>query len=782
MLLRFIRKKKLSRIKFIPLILLLIASGSLLKAQQAPEVAIIVGDNFDIRNISKLYFGDPDLWPFILKHNNKPALNALKQGEQIKIPVKKVNSMQEAIKKAESGYRDAVNLGARVLANDLLDEAGAYFSKALNYKKNLDSENAESSALESVKLYDKAYRKTKEIREKTIDAIISFKKGTVQKMYSNNLNWQNAEIYENLRENDWARTLALSMANITFQDLSQIKLNENSQAMIQQSRFDPIENKSDTKVKIEKGDAYAMLQSSPKKNFKLDIKGIKTTINSKYFWVEKNNSTAKVANYNGEIKIAVKDSSVTVKKNQGSVIPEGGYPGKPKNLLSSPAIIYPEDLATISKPEISFKWNKVRSADSYWLIVASDSRFKNLYGVYKNIKEDSFNFKGFQPGVYYWYVCSVDSSGLPGPYSTARGFVYSENKNKPFLSLESIPENLFVKENKITIEGKTDSDSKITVNDSPDVALKDGKFSYTLPLKEGRNKLIVKGINPAGMQTVIERNIFLESNPEVRIEDVNYGLLKDNMEISVTGQTLNLSFIIRPYASLEVRSSDLGYSRTVYCDSLGKSSISIPVKKERANLLLYAETPAGYVKSINIKAVQTVKSLNIILVSPPVSGTNKDTVEFKGSAKGAVSVLVNGSNADLSREGLFRHKVKLSGHENRVIIKATDENGNTGVLEKKIVFDNSPPKFITKEISWNNQEKTSVKVTVKAEDLTELKKTCEVELVSEGAARKEILIYNEKSGVYEGVFPVSGRKIPAIKSIALGDYLMNNKTYYFSGN
>ena len=195
----------------------------------------------------------------------------------------------------------------------------------------------------------KAFDQTMEIREKTIDAIISYKKGTIQKMFPTILKWEDAELYDNLKENDWARTLSLSLANITFNDLSQIKLYENSEAVIRRSRVDVLGNKTDTKVKLGKGSAYAILENDPKKKFDLDIEGVRTKINSKYFWIEKTEKNAKLANYNGEITLGVKDSSVIVRKDQGSVIPNGGYPSKPKNLIPAPVIISPADFSSASR-------------------------------------------------------------------------------------------------------------------------------------------------------------------------------------------------------------------------------------------------------------------------------------------------------------------------------------------------------------------------------------------------------------------------------------------------
>ena len=746
-------------------------------SQQSAEVRLIVNDKFDIRNISKEYFGDADLWPFILKYNSIKNLNELKSGSRLSIPVKKINDMIGRINFADKSFQDAVKMGAKVLADDLLDEAGSLLKQAAENKRNIDIDASIKAADESIKFSERAYKKTKEIREKTIDAIISFKKGTLQKMYPNDINWQNAEIYENLKENDWARTLTLSLANITFQDLSQIKLNENSQAMIQRSRYDPIENKTDTKVKIERGDAYAMLLSSPKKNFDLDIKGVKTVINSKYFWVEKNSKNAKVANYNGEIKLAVKDSAVVVKKNQGSVIPDGGYPTKPKNLPAAPFLISPDNLGNISTAKIYFAWSKINTAENYWLVIANDSRFKKLYGVYKNIKAEGIQLAGFLPGVYYWYVCSVDSAGLPGPYSEPRGFVFISDKNKPFLSIESMPENLVVRETKLIISGKTDHGCKVFINKVDCKPGTDGGFTAEQILLEGKNKIIVKAINNAGLETIIERNVYLESDSHVIVNETSFGILNENNKYNVRGNSVNLNLTTRPLTSIEIRLEKTNFSKTIYCDTLGKCSITIPVTEMKEIISLCVKTPAGFEKTILLEILKENKMADIILYPPLESQTNKETIIISGTANGASELFINGLRQSVDLEGKFSSSHSLKSFENVFIIKAIDKNGRASEIERRIIYDNIPPDLISADIQWADNSKTSVRIVVCAEDNTYLRKTAVVELICNAVLKNEILEYNNVKNAYECIISVKKNNMPRIKSVTLEDYLGNKKSY-----
>lgn len=60
---------------------------------------------------------------------------------------------------------------------------------------------------------------------------------------------------------------------------------------------------------------------------------------------------------------------------------------------------------------------------------------------------------------------------------------------------------------KVTIEGMTDSDSKVMVNDRIVVVRGDGSFVYTIPIADGDNTLNVVAIDPAGNRTTVERHV-----------------------------------------------------------------------------------------------------------------------------------------------------------------------------------------------------------------------------------------------------------------------------------
>ncbi len=759
---------------------MLLSINNFIFSQKQDDVTINISSSFDIRKVSSEYFGNPDLWPYILKYNNIKNLSELKPGSSLKIPKGKVSKFLSKFTEANNSFQNAVKIGSKILSEDLLAKASNSLQQAVSQKDLFDYESADKSLDESLKYSGEAYRRTKEIREKTIDAIISFKKGNVQKMFPSVLKWEEAELYDNLKENDWARTLALSNANITFFDLSQIKLNENSQAIIQSSKFDVIDNKTTTKVKLEKGDAFAMLLNSPKKKFDLDIKGVKTKINSKYFWVEKGNKSTKLSNYNGEISLQVKDSSVVVKKNQGSVIPDGGFPAKPKNLLLSPSLISPEELAKFSEMQPEFEWGKIKNAQSYWLEISRDPNFSKVYSAYKNIRNLSLQTSGIEAGVYYWHVCSVDSAGLPGPFSDSRIFIVKHDSNKPFLTVEFPSNNLISRDSKVSVKGKTISNCNLFVNGVKVDLDKDGNFDKKIELSEGINKVEITSKNETGLETKVYRNVFCEVNSELKLIDKINGEIKNNTSLQSSEPLLQLSLKTRPLSRLEVKNTEGNWSSINYADTLGNCEINLKLEKQVQIFLISVNTPAGYEKKIEISVVKKNSTPKIFFEPEVLTETNKETLTISGKVENVFELFINRQKINIESGGFFKSSQILNKPVNIFEIKAVGKEENSLTLEKKVLFDNQPPQLRSYDLQRIDKNESYYRIIIKADDLTQLKSYSEITLDEDGAYRTEMIKYSKEKNIYEGIINCGGKTLPRIKTITLEDLLFNKKTFEIS--
>ncbi len=82
-------------------------------------------------------------------------------------------------------------------------------------------------------------------------------------------------------------------------------------------------------------------------------------------------------------------------------------------------------------------------------------------------------------------------------------------KAPPILEISTPEDNATVtgESNLVKIEGKTEEDTTITVNDRLVVVGRDGAFSYEYPLNQGDNILKVTATDMAGNQTSVERAV-----------------------------------------------------------------------------------------------------------------------------------------------------------------------------------------------------------------------------------------------------------------------------------
>lgn len=82
-------------------------------------------------------------------------------------------------------------------------------------------------------------------------------------------------------------------------------------------------------------------------------------------------------------------------------------------------------------------------------------------------------------------------------------------KTPPILELTSPEENATISgdDNRVTLTGRTEDDTTITVNGRIVVVKSDHTFSYLYPLNTGDNKLTVLATDIAGNTTSVERNV-----------------------------------------------------------------------------------------------------------------------------------------------------------------------------------------------------------------------------------------------------------------------------------
>lgn len=93
---------------------------------------------------------------------------------------------------------------------------------------------------------------------------------------------------------------------------------------------------------------------------------------------------------------------------------------------------------------------------------------------------------------------------------TSHTYQVDFSTKKPELSVQSPTDQEKVGSEDITVQGKTEVENSVRINDRPVVVQSDGGFSSSVRLKEGENQLVIVARNSYGTSEKIELTVFYQ--------------------------------------------------------------------------------------------------------------------------------------------------------------------------------------------------------------------------------------------------------------------------------
>jgi len=217
-------------------------------AQTSRPLSITVQQNENIRDLAQKYLGDPDLWTEILKSNGLQSAAEIKPGMTLNISSDLVQLSHQQLQSALQSIQSATEAGAKVFAADSITRSIFLYDESVAHRKN----GAWQKSIERARLAkitaENARRETMTKRNTTGVAELTDRKGSVESRMPVEPVWKEAQLKAKLVESEMVRTLSSSFAEITFHDESRIRLNENSQAVIQKMRVDLLAKKKESSV------------------------------------------------------------------------------------------------------------------------------------------------------------------------------------------------------------------------------------------------------------------------------------------------------------------------------------------------------------------------------------------------------------------------------------------------------------------------------------------------------------------------------------------------------
>jgi cytoskeletal protein RodZ len=139
------------------------------------------------------------------------------------------------------------------------------------------------------------------------------------------------------------------------------------------------------------------------------------------------------------------------------------------------------------------------------------------------------------------------------------GFSFSQTLSNPVLDIYNPKNNDVVEEDLIDINGKTDSDSVLKINNEKIVIQTDGSFSTSLKLSEGINTFKFSSLNPYGKETVkILTVIYRPRKIEIYNPPLEETLTpKDPSELSKPEMTIPAKTLTTPKQTITISEKEL---------------------------------------------------------------------------------------------------------------------------------------------------------------------------------------------------------------------------------
>jgi len=763
--------------------LILLVSAFPYTALQAGDidVRIKLADGQSLRDLAQQHLGDPNLWTEILRANGLASVADARPGVVLRIPVAQVSRTNLALKSAGDRIRAATAAGAKVFATEQVDEATGLHEQALLKRQAGNWAAATDLAGRAEQSAQQALDRAMKMRNASIEALLSDRQGDVEGRRQSDLVWTDRPVKSALVEEERVRTLSRSTAQITFRDESRLRLSANSEAVIVRMHADPLERTQEAKVTLIEGDFYALLVGkSQRKTFEVEVPDIQTQINSTAFWVKRDSKGAKFTNYDqATLEVASRGSSVTLNRNEGTVVPSGRAPANPVQVLAAPAIVAPDDDVTVFNAGVELAWGAVPNATGYWLEVGHDPAFQQVLDSRWGLPESRTALAGLKEGPYFWRVAALDRFGLPGARSDPRRFNVRTDTVPPYLVIQEPADGSILRDGPVLVRGTTEPGATLSFQGAPLAIGPDGAFETTVQPAEGRNELRAEARDPAGNRTT--RAVAFTFAPAAKAAVVyDPDLVRIGPNHFATGASpLVLAGVTGANARIGIKSGNGPLRASTFSDGAGRFRLAVPVDEAEETLTLTVTMPNGVMTDDLFKATIDREAPRIVLDEDPPQVTREDSLGLRGRVEPGAVLLVNGRPVP-EANGRFKELVRLNAGENLIEMQATDRVGNTGAEQWHVVVDQDPPEFLDHRVAPGRVERGGkVTIEVKARDRSGLRQTARVSVAVGDGLYTDYLRLNEPSQSYQATLtlPPAAEGTVVLKDVLLEDYVGNARRY-----
>ncbi len=745
---------------------------------QSETYIVVLEEGQTLRDVAAEHLGDPDLWPELLLSSGLQSITEAVPGTALVIPATIVARANRAIEQALATIQAANREGARLFAPEEISLAIDRHEQALTMRQAGAWEEAAQQADDAHLFASLALDLATAARDATAEAILSDREGSVEGRRTEELDWSARDLNAILLEQETVRTLSRSSAQITFTDDSRLRLNANSQAVIEHMRRDPLTRREEATVSLVEGDFYAILSdNTARSEFAVEVAEVETELDSRSFWMRRDDTGSKFTNYDveGVLTVSANGGSVALGENEGTLVRRGRPPSPKLAVLTAPNLASPADDEIIFVADVPLAWEVVDGAAGYWLEVAADPGFNRMTQSRWGLLEPLHTIEGLDVGVHYWRTAALDNFGLPGGRSEARRFNVRIDQAPPFLVLRAPVEGAVVRAGPVTLRGETEIGATVAFDGQPVETDDAGRFELSVTARPGLNDVSVDARDTAGNVTRRSRSFTFAPDAGVAIHFDEAiprrgprRFVAGSKTISVAGQGL-------PDALVEVSAEDGARRAATYSNTVGAFNLNVPIRGDEENFSIVMTDPTGLQVGDGFTAVIDREPPSIVLEPPVPAVTAVEWLPLRGRADGAVRLSINGDEANLV-DGTFDETLTLQLGTNDIKMGAMDLVGNVRVETHQVVLDQEPPEIVSHALSATRAAPGStVSIEVVARDHSGLRKAAPFALSAGESSVTGYLEFLPATGSYRGtvVLPADANGRLALDEVEVEDYAGN---------
>ncbi|HYM62199.1 MAG TPA: FecR domain-containing protein [Thermoanaerobaculia bacterium] len=377
--------------------------------------------------------------------------------------------------------------------------------------------DAQSSAVESQTI-SRAALNTGKDREN--DAQFLTVEGDVQFQKSSTSDWKKADARTPLFNGDWVKTSDNASAELIFSNGSLYTIGPNALLEIY-STINPATSKKSNAVQMQVGSVEIATTDDAST---VRTPGSQVVVDSEsttQVGVDRSKQTSVVATKGSAQLISATAGAQPVKLSAGEKVSASseGDVSQVKKVALPPALATPADNQVFQlsgEPRVAFSWQPVAGAKGY-LLEVSRSRLFSALEINSKRQKTTATAKVSSEGTFYWRVASIGPDGETGSFAPFRRFRVSGSSGTSSSDSDKKPPALHLLRPYplggpfYMIEGTTEPGATVLINDEEVDVDSSGHFKKIVSFnKLGRNAVVVKAINPAGVQAVQSETVLVE--------------------------------------------------------------------------------------------------------------------------------------------------------------------------------------------------------------------------------------------------------------------------------